>query len=508
MTGATAVAFSPTTVIDITKFYLSAAAVGTVTLHEDAEGGTTLATIRAGATNSRYRRIALVPTPSAAVTYTIDYERNIADLVNGTDEPVLPEKFHYLLGIGGRMKEYEKIKDLSRWTLAKQEYESGLKKLKFWIYQQTVGAPNLRGFAFTRPSISDGGTLAQAGASSSPTSVTDGGTGFSSYTIGDLLVADTTTSLAKITAVADGRVLRAAGAGVVPAYSTFSIADIFAANRIPYATATNVLGSSANLTFNGTTLALTGAQTISTTLAVTGIITGRDVTVISSTTTGATNNWDPGIVTGTTFIQASGAALAATGLEGGTSGCVVVIRNTGSGILTFAHASASSDADNRFTNAATSAPTPVAAGGYIIYIHDGTNWDMVAHDQGAWITPTFSAGNYTGSASMTWTVDAGDVNTQRYALRNKDLHVHFDIATTTVGGTPNTQLRIGSGAFGSFTFAATDITAGWAVDNGTAANHLVIASSNEIANWRTDTGNWSASTNNTRVAGSICGEVT
>jgi hypothetical protein len=219
MTGTTAVAFNPTTVIDITKFFLSANASGNVTLHEDAEGGTTLATIRAGTSHSRYRNIALVPTPSSAVTYRVDYERIVPDMSIGTDQPVLPEKFHYLLSVGGRMKEYEKTNDLARWTLAKQEYDSGLKKLKFWIYQQTVGAPNLRGFAFTRPSVDDGTTLAQASAVSSPTSAANGGTGFSSYTIGDMLAADTTTTLSKLTAVASGQVLTSAGVGALPAWS-------------------------------------------------------------------------------------------------------------------------------------------------------------------------------------------------------------------------------------------------------------------------------------------------
>lgn len=47
-----------------------------------------------------------------------------------------------------------------------------------------------------------------------------GGTSFTSYTIGDLLTADTATTLAKIIDVAAGRFLRSAGAGVLPAYST------------------------------------------------------------------------------------------------------------------------------------------------------------------------------------------------------------------------------------------------------------------------------------------------
>jgi len=47
---------------------------------------------------------------------------------------------------------------------------------------------------------------------------TSGGTGQSSYAVGDLLYADTTTSLAKLAAVAEGSVLRSKGTGTAPAW--------------------------------------------------------------------------------------------------------------------------------------------------------------------------------------------------------------------------------------------------------------------------------------------------
>lgn len=45
-----------------------------------------------------------------------------------------------------------------------------------------------------------------------------GGTGFGAYTVGDLLVADTGSTLAKLSDVATGQVLRAGGVGALPAY--------------------------------------------------------------------------------------------------------------------------------------------------------------------------------------------------------------------------------------------------------------------------------------------------
>src|SRR3990167_787127 len=59
-----------------------------------------------------------------------------------------------------------------------------------------------------------------------------------------------------------------------------------------------------------------------------------------------------------------------------------------------------------------------------------------------WTTPTFSAGDFTASGSMTWTVDAGDVVTYAYTIINKVMTVLFYIDPTTVGGTPSTSLQI------------------------------------------------------------------
>jgi hypothetical protein len=49
---------------------------------------------------------------------------------------------------------------------------------------------------------------------------TQGGTGFTSYAVGDVLYADTTTSLAKLADVAVGNVLIAGGVGAAPAWSS------------------------------------------------------------------------------------------------------------------------------------------------------------------------------------------------------------------------------------------------------------------------------------------------
>ena len=135
MAGATAVSLGATytDIIEIDKFYLSTAAVGTVTLHEDSGAGTELARIAIGHTFARYMAIQLWPTPSSAVTYHVDYTRHIPDLANANDEPLLPTDFHWLLVEGALAKEWTKRDDLERRKAAQQDYSEGLRNLRSWV---------------------------------------------------------------------------------------------------------------------------------------------------------------------------------------------------------------------------------------------------------------------------------------------------------------------------------------------------------------------------------------
>jgi hypothetical protein len=139
MTGVTAVNIGNSDVIEVTDLYLSAVAVGTVTLVEDASGGTVLATIAIGALRPRYYGFYLWPTPSAAVDYLIDYRRETVELVNDTDEPPLPTDYHYILSAYARMKYYEKTDD-TRYGIAKGAFDQALSRLK---YATQTGADEL-----------------------------------------------------------------------------------------------------------------------------------------------------------------------------------------------------------------------------------------------------------------------------------------------------------------------------------------------------------------------------
>jgi hypothetical protein len=132
MTGTTAVTLSASIeFIEITDFYLSAAAVGTVTLHEDSGAGTELARITLGALRPRYYGFYLYPTPSAAVTYYVDYRREVVELVNNTDEPPLPTDLHPMLIAYTVAREFELKGDQDRFLIAKSRYQTWMNKLKY-----------------------------------------------------------------------------------------------------------------------------------------------------------------------------------------------------------------------------------------------------------------------------------------------------------------------------------------------------------------------------------------
>jgi hypothetical protein len=94
-----------------------------------------------------------------------------------------------------------------------------------------------------------------------------------SGTDGNIISYDTSGNPVAVATGNDGQVLTSAGADAVPAFETLPVTAVanFSDNRITTASAATTLNGEANLTFNGSTLALTGNQTISTTLGVTGI---------------------------------------------------------------------------------------------------------------------------------------------------------------------------------------------------------------------------------------------
>lgn len=133
MTGSTAVSLAAavTTFIEVNDFYLSHPAVGTVTLHEDSGAGTELAQITIGQTRPRYFGFYLWPTPTAVVTYYVDYRRELVPLSAPSDSPPWPSDYHELLVAYATWREWMFKGNLDLAGEAKARFDRWLVKLKY-----------------------------------------------------------------------------------------------------------------------------------------------------------------------------------------------------------------------------------------------------------------------------------------------------------------------------------------------------------------------------------------
>lgn len=164
----------------------------------------------------------------------------------------------------------------------------------------TTGLTTSGGPITTSGTITIAGTLIAA----------NGGTGFASYAVGDILYADTTTTLAKLADVAAGSFLRSGGVSTAPLWSTTIWPNATTANRILYSTSTNTIGESANLTFDGTNFAVTGNATVS---ALTGL--GGATNSAAAVTVGGTNPLTGTTQTGVLSLL-TGTSAATTSITG------------------------------------------------------------------------------------------------------------------------------------------------------------------------------------------------
>ena len=143
--------------------------------------------------------------------------------------------------------------------------------------------------------------------------------------------------------------------------------------------------------------------------------------------------------------------LTITGFVAGGDQQELTVISMGAGQVALTPQSASSTAANRLLNFATVGNTMLAAGtGVAEYLYDATvatvRWRLTAHDQGAWITPTYAGTDYT-SPTGTWVVGSGDVLAAAYHLRGRVLTVKLWVGTTDVTGTPVTLNRVIPGGY-------------------------------------------------------------
>lgn len=176
----------------------------------------------------------------------------------------------------------------------------------------------------------------------------NGGTGFASYTVGDILYANTTTTLAKLAAGTVNYVLTSGGAGVAPSWAvagTGNISGTLTSGRISFASGANTLSDDSDLTFNtaGNILTLTSGKFSS---GVTNMVFDvNSITALTISTAGLfTFNSNAGGGGTSNFLRADGtwAAPTGTGIGGSISSTQVAIgsgSNTISGSANFVYGS-------------------------------------------------------------------------------------------------------------------------------------------------------------------------
>jgi hypothetical protein len=191
--------------------------------------------------------------------------------------------------------------------------------------------------------------LGNSSAVSGTLAATNGGTGFASYAVGDLLYANTTTSLAKLADVATGNALISGGVGVAPSWGKISLTTAvsgvlptanggtnlssFVANEVFYPSSTSVIAQSANFTFDGTSTLTVGG---SLPLAIDGALGSITATTTNSDIVLLPNGTGSVIIgpVGAGLIQSDGAtALTVRGnttltLESGTGDTIMVLSGT------------------------------------------------------------------------------------------------------------------------------------------------------------------------------------
>lgn len=122
--------------VDIISWSLSSICAGDVRLYDSSAPGvspdTELSRIPAGIVYAQYWCVRLWPTPSGAVTYYVDGQIEIPELVHETDIPMLPPSYHDVLAAFARMREYERTGD-SRFAVAAAEWERGIAQMRSFV---------------------------------------------------------------------------------------------------------------------------------------------------------------------------------------------------------------------------------------------------------------------------------------------------------------------------------------------------------------------------------------
>jgi hypothetical protein len=242
------------------------------------------------------------------------------------------------------------------------------------------------------------------------------------------------------------------------------------------------------------------------------VVQGGTLGVQTTTATGTQNDF--ALTAGTRVLRCNNATLLTlNGLTPGVDGQLLDIVSVGAGEVDLTPQAAGSTAAYRLIPYATVGQTPLApASGTATLVYDGTTarWRLIAHEQGAWITPPFNAANFSAPTG-TWVVLGVQVNDYRYRLVGRTLHLEFFVGATNITGTPANLLLTLPNGHNPAPFN-NSIGAIWTQSNGgafTGGGTYSPGTGATINLYTTvaQTGNWAASAGNAAVLGSFTIEV-
>jgi hypothetical protein len=290
---------------------------------------------------------------------------------------------------------------------------------------------------------------------------TSGGTGQSSYAVGDILFASTTTALSKLADVATGNALISGGIGVAPAYGkiglTTHISGTLAVGNggTGATTLTGVVKGTGTSALTAGTVAL--ASEVSGTLPVANGGTGQTTFVNGELLIGNT--------TGNTLTKATLTAGSGVTITNGT-GTITIAATGGTGTVT----SVSFTGGIVSVATATTTPALTVAGtsGGIPYFSSGTTWASSA----ALAANAIVVGGGAGAAPATVTTGTGVVTALGVAVGSAGAFVTLNCAL----GTPS------SGTLTNCTFPTLNQSTTGSAATLTTARTLTIGSTGKTFN--------------------------
>lgn len=273
-----------------------------------------------------------------------------------------------------------------------------------------------------------------------------------------------------------------------------------------------IIGAGATQAVAGNDARLTDART-PTAHAASHKVGGSDALWVEQATsvTGTQNNFN---LTGsrTTLFVSNASPVIFTGFTvagvAPSAGDRVTIINIAISTVRVAHQDTGSTAAHRGIFPSTTGQILGAFGSMtLVYQGASSRWQLDVAEPGAPIVIAYAGGDFTGSGSMTVTVDGGDVQTFAYQQRGKIVSVMIWLNTVTVGGSvagsiyvalPNSWVVTKSVAFG-----------GVLKDNGTWGPMLIFVQATEsrVTCAKGDLSSWTLSTNNSNLIGSATFEV-